>query len=138
MNKAMTTMLMLTLLGLIAMPVAAADDDLATLKERFKQRYPTLIKLKEAQKVGEVHDGFAGAVRAGYLDDKATEKMTVKQFLDAENSDRKKLYAIMAERTDTTAEEVATANAARLFEQGKGDWYFKPEGSGWKMKKDIK
>jgi len=126
------------LAGLIALPAAAQnDDELAELKERFKQRYPTLVKLKEAQKVGEVHDGYAAAVKSQYLDDTAGGETTVREFLAAENGDRRRLYEIMAERNDTTPEDVAKTNAARLFEQGKPDWYFKPEGNGWKLKKDI-
>jgi len=128
----------LLLAGLTALPAAAQnDDELAELKERFKQRYPTLVKLKDAQKVGEVHDGFAAAVKNEYLDDTAKEKTTVRELLAAENADRRRLYEIMAERTDTTPAEVAKTNAARLFEQGRPDWYFKPEKSGWKLKKDI-
>jgi len=137
MNTRLLLCFALIFAGLIAGPAAGQDDELADLRERFKQRYPTLVKLKDAQKIGEIHTGYAGAVKSAYLDDEATDEQTVREFLAAENRDRERLYQIMADKTDTTPEEVAATRAAQLFEQGKADWYFKPVNKDWMLKKNI-
>lgn len=140
--KFLTTMTMLAMLGLLAF--AAADADAATkneLKQRFKDRYPTLVALKNAGKVGEVHDGYVAAVNSDYLNDPADpgaeDSPTVAEFLGAENADRRALYEILAEETDSTPQKVARRNAQRNFENAAPEHYLKPADRDWVRKKNL-
>lgn len=121
--------------ALLAAP-AFAVDSLDSLKERFKKRYPTLVKLRDAGKAGETDQGFAGAVKSSYRDEKTgSGDQTVGAFLDEENSDRRKLYKIIAEKDGSTAEKTAERNAQRNFRKAKDEHYLQKKGT-WKKKKD--
>lgn len=139
--------LMIVLLALgFVVPVLArearAGDDVVTLKKRFKDRYPTLERLKDEGKLGETSKGFADAVDRAYLDDKvdASDKNseTVAAFLGAENADRKQLYALIAKKSGATVEKVAERNARRVFERAKPDHYLKMPSGKWVQKKNLK
>lgn len=115
------------LLSSILLPATAQADELDDLKARFKERYPKLEALIGAGKIGETHVGFVEAVNGGPLDGEATK------LVAAENSDRAKLYEIIAKKQNTTAALVAERNAKREFSTAKsGEWLKFP--SGWKQK----
>ncbi len=137
--------LLATLLLVLAPSALAGEDkkdELEKLKQRFKERYPVLLDLKDAGKVGETHEGLAKAVKEQYLDDKANpdaeDGRTVKEFLAAENKDRRRLYELIAEEVDTTPEKVARRDAQRRFEKAEPDHYLKLEEKGWVQKKKLK
>lgn len=125
-------------------PALAQDNDRSereALKERFKQRYPILVELKNAGKVGETHEGYVAAVRSEYLDDRVDpddeDSRTVREFIGAENRDRRRLYELIAEEVDTSAEKVARRNAIRNFEQAKGYEFLKLQSGEWVRKRDL-
>lgn len=140
MHKILTAMLLACLL----LPAAAHADDMSNLKQRFKERYPVLLKLREAGTVGEMYNGLTDAVDKESLTDKIEEKgrdepRTLKEFLKAENDDRIQLYKLIAEETKTSVETVAKHNAARNFEKAKKDEFLKPsKEAAWVRKKDMK
>lgn len=118
--------------------MADTDTELDKLKERFKERYPTLDKLKDAGKVGETTRGKVEAVKAEYLDEKAVGDTTVKAFVAAENSDRDRLYVLMAKEAGTTVDKVVERAAKRNFSKAEGDHYLQLKSGKWVKKKDYK
>jgi uncharacterized protein len=116
-------------LGMLALAggAARAGDDLQTLRERFKQRFDELSKLKSAGRIGETWQGYVEAVRPEDRDATAG-------LVNAENADRRALYRLLAEEEGLTPEEIARNNAVRNFNKAKKGEYLKgPEGQ-WKQK----
>lgn len=139
-------------IGLLAMAVlvpatlfADADDEaLDLLKQRFRKRYPALLALKEAGKVGEVHDGFAAAVKEAFLGEQVEpgkeDGRTIRDFLAEENGDRRTLYRILAKRAGAEISEAVYAERAGLrnFERAAPDHWLKPKDKAWMQKRDLK
>lgn len=122
--KTKSTIVLLAAL-FITVHVARADpaDD---LKARFEQRFPQIVKLKDAGLVGETADGLLDFVKPG---DAAAQ-----QLVQAENADRTELYKRLAAKDGTTPEKVATLSGQRHFDKAKpGDWLKGPDGK-WKQK----
>ena len=136
----LTGMVICLLVGMMAGQATASTKE--ELKERFKQRYSTIQKIKDAGKIGEVYTGFIEALANSFLDDKVDpdnpESQTIGDLIAAENADRNQLYHILARETGTEAESVGRRNAVREFEKAKPDHYLKPAKSGWVKKKDLK
>ena len=55
------------------------------------------------------------------------------KVVDAENADRRKPYAALAEKEGTTPATVAKVNAKRNFERARAGEYLKEEGK-WRKK----
>jgi uncharacterized protein len=119
-------------LGVLALagltPSARAADRQDELRERFKNRLPQLREAKSAGKIGETAGGFIEAV--GALDD---EKL--KKHVDDENTDRRELYKLIAEKEKTTDEKVAERNAFRNFEKAESGDMLKDKDGRWRKKK---
>jgi uncharacterized protein YdbL (DUF1318 family) len=120
--------------GTIALTLAFAGlvhaaDRKQELQERFAQRDASLQSLKRAGKVGETTQGLVEAVKPEYLHDKE-----LAGIVQAENADRRELYAIIAKETGATHEVVAEQNARRNFERARpGDWLRTAAGE-WRQK----
>jgi len=123
------TAVLLCLLGWVALasPTAGAQS-LSDLQQRFKQRYPKLMAAKNAGTIGETHAGWVEVVKPPAQSD-------VQSLVDAENADRKKLYAIIAEKEGTTPQHVAERNAIRNFEKADSGHWLKTADGVWKKKK---
>lgn len=142
------TVIALLFTGFIAAALVPAvraddkDDERAALQDRFKQRYPTLVKLIRSGKVGETYEALADTVKTEYASDKVDpddqNSQTIGQFLGAENKDRRRLYEMLAEELNTTAEKVASREAKRRFDKAKPDDYLKLKSGRWVQKKDLK
>lgn len=148
--KVLMTCLIFALLLVTAAPLVALDDtpspaeikkELLELREQFKERFKVLSSLKDASKVGETHDGLAGIVKIEYakqkIDPKDEDSQTVKEFVDAENKDRKRLYELLAIQLKTTAEKVALRDGKRRFEKADKKEYLKPKDHDWITKEDL-
>jgi len=126
------------LLGL-AGAVSAQDRD--ELRQRFEQRFPQLRQLMDAGKVGEMSTGYVGLVRESYgsqkVDPEDDASPTIQQFIDAENNDRRKLYAMVAEEVREDPQTIARRNAVRAFENAKPEWFLKPRDRDWVRKKNL-
>lgn len=107
-----------------------ASEDMATLKERFRARYPALRAAKDAGKIGETAEGFVEAVPAA-----GTPEASTVQLLEEENRDRKTLYALIAEEERTNATLVAERNAKRNFENARPGDYLKGKDGVWFQKR---
>jgi uncharacterized protein YdbL (DUF1318 family) len=100
------------------------------LKERFLQRKPLVEQMKNQGWIGENNLGFlAFRSTAG----QSAENM---QIVQAENEDRKTVYAEIAVKLNTSVEEVGKRRAAQLatlaaigqwLQDGSGNWYQKKQ-----------
>lgn len=132
-------MLALLLLGVVAAGPALAGDGKDEITARAKERFPKIASLKDAGRVGETSRGFLEAVKPA--DAKSEE---VGPLVDAENADRRKLYAILArelsqkEGREVSPDAVGELNARRIFRDAKPTDYFKSNGGEWFQKKDRK
>ena len=114
--------------------VVAADGlTKAEIKERMKNRYPDLARLKEQQKIGETYQGLVESVAK-----KDGQDGDIARIINEENADRSTLYPLVAGQTGTTAAAVAVINAQRVFQKAGPLEYFKDKDGVWRKKKDIK
>lgn len=118
---------MALIVGIGSAPAILAADDAESLQKRFKERYDKLVELKKQGQVGETWEGYVQPVSDS--PDAATKKLT-----DEENADRGKLYALIAEKENTTADKVASRNAARNFEKARPGEYLKGKDGKWQKK----
>ena len=135
-----TLMLTLFLLGLL-IPQASANEGLNEAKQRAAERYPTLMKLKEAGKIGESYTGYVGVVEDQYRDDKAKpdekDSPTVGELVSAENTYRQKVYQRIAEKVGVSAEQVARRKAEQNFKEASPETMLKVPDRGWIKKKAL-
>ena len=109
------------------LPADAATE--GELKRRFKDRYPALLKAKQAGHIGETTTGYVALVEP----DKAPGD--AKDLVKAENADRKELYELIAAEEQTDVDTVAKRNALRNYQKARpGEYLQKPDGS-WGKKK---
>lgn len=140
MTKWLILLLVVSFTTFIPGPSSHANDD-STLKERFASRYPTLVRLKNVAKLGESATGFVDVVDRKYLPEKVDDdpkSQTIAAFIDQENSDRKKLYNLVAKKTSSSPQQVAKRNAKRVFEKALSQHYLKLPSGEWVQKKDLK
>ena len=118
-------------LATVALFAAATAQavDFAKLKERFKERYPKLLKAKDAGNIGETFSGYVEAVKPEYLQDAALKKL-----LEEENADRKTLYRAIARKEGVAPEKVAERNAVRNFKKAKPGHWLKNKDGKWVKK----
>ena len=95
------------------------------IKERFTERLPVIVELKNA--------GIIGENNLGYLEFRGNEKKN-EDVVNAENSDRKKVYEAIAKNENTTTEMVGKRRATQIAEKAEpGDW-LKGENGKWYQK----
>jgi uncharacterized protein YdbL (DUF1318 family) len=116
------------LLGGLLLLAVFVQAESAELKERFLQRKPLLEQMKSQLLVGEDNLGFVAFRSAA---GKSEESIRIVQ---AENEDRKTVYAEIAAKVNTSSEEVgkrravqiaAAAAAGHWLQDGSGNWYQK-------------
>ena len=116
-------------LAIIATSSAALAVTEGELKQRFRDRYPALLKAKQAGHIGETMAGYVALVEPGNAPDPA------KSLVQSENADRKALYQLIADEEETDVETVAKRNALRNYQKARaGEYLQKPDGS-WGKKK---
>ena len=138
--KTRSTVLLLVALGmaLLGWPSAASARSKDEVLGGIKARYPTLVELLAAHKVGETGEGQTAAVKSGALGDKVKvqgKTMTIGQFIQAENADRTEYFQIVAKATNTSPQVVAKNFAQHRYSLLKTGEYWKPVGGGWTQKK---
>jgi len=144
--KSIHTLTLCLLTATIALTTAAAfandrEKELEELQKRFKQRHEALERLQDQQKVGETVRGYVALVKQRYGGEevypKKKDSPTVKEFIAAENSDRKRLYELLAEKLEETPEDVAVQNAIRNFKDADPEHYLQLKDGSWIKKKDV-
>ncbi|HEX8522737.1 MAG TPA: YdbL family protein [Tepidisphaeraceae bacterium] len=105
---------------------AKSDGRENEIKERLKQRYPKIQELKKQGVVGETFEGYIDFVKGA--------KGDAKQLVDSENSDRKEVFQIIADRTGTTVDKVAERAGKRAFEKASAGEFLKDASGKWTKK----
>lgn len=145
-NRRTALALILVLLSALwARPAAAQDDEMAGLKQRFQERYPKLLELRNAGKIGESLEGLTELVDERFKNEKinpADEKSpTIAEFLKLENEDRDKLYKRIAKDQKETPAEVAKQNAIRNYKNASPEHFLRKTNKEgkliWVKKKDF-
>lgn len=104
---------------------AFTQEDQATLQERIKGRIAQVDELKLAGKVGENNKGF--------LEQRASLTPEQTALLNAENNDRRALYAILAGRLGLSVSVVGEQRATNLRERSAaGVWLQGADGTWYK------
>lgn len=115
----------------LAAPLFAAclarADELSDLRARFQSRDPQLQSYKASGVIGETAQGYVDLTPA------ATAGDDTRAFIAAENTDRARLYTLIAQKEAVSPEQVAARNAQRNFSRATpGQWLKFPDG--WKQK----
>jgi uncharacterized protein YdbL (DUF1318 family) len=118
----------LVIVALAAVPLLAASK--AELKERFKQRYPALLKAMDAGTLGETFEGYV-EFREGGGDE------GLRKLVGEENADRREYYQLVAKEQGegATPEGVARVTAKFNFKNARSGHWLKQEGGNWVQKK---
>ena len=111
---------------------AVRGDELDALKQRFKTRYPQILKWKGSGKIGETWQGKIAAISPEALKERA-----VADLIDAENRDREALYRELAAEAKTTPQVVAQRNAMRNFERAQDRHLVMARDNLWRSKADY-
>ena len=99
------------------------------LKERFLQRKPLLEQMKTLEWIGENNLGFLV-----FRSDAGQSKENIK-VVNMENGDRKTVYAEIAVKVNTSAEEVGKRRAVQIAVLAAiGEW-LQDAGGNWYQKK---
>ena len=126
-RKLKTTAALLAGLFLLAVSVQAES---AELKGKFLQRKPLLEQLKNQELIGENNLGFLEFRSA----DGQSKENT--QIIQAENEDRKTVYAEIAVKVNTSAEDVGKRRAVQIAALAAvGQWLQDAEGNWYQKKK---
>lgn len=100
-----------------------AQDDQGAIQARMKGRIAAVDELKLAGLVGENNKGFLE--QRGQL----TEEQT--KVMNAENSDRRALYTILAGRLGVSAAVVGAQRAATLRQRSAPNVWVQAEDDSW-------
>ena len=122
----------------VALPAAALARSKGEVLESIKARYPALVGLLAAKKVGETSQGLVGAVKSDYLGEKVEVKgksVTIEQFIADENADRSEYFEITAKANKTSPAVVAKEFGEHREAKLKAGEYWKGEDGKWTQKK---
>lgn len=108
------------LLLLFATFVYAAGE-----KDRMLKRVPKINELKSAGIIGEKADGLLGFVKSSPADE---------ALVQAENKDRKAVYAQIAKSQGVSAEQVARRRAKQIAEQAPSGHWLQNDKGEWVQK----
>jgi len=107
-------------------PVPLRAQDLGAIRARMEQRLDVLNAAK--------NKGVAGENNRGYLEARGAPSPGDQQVIQAENADRRQVYAAIASETGSSADEVGRKRAAQLAELARpGHWVQSADGS-WRRK----
>jgi hypothetical protein len=114
------TALLVILLGAVLQ--AAAQED---IKERMRGRLPEIVDLKAQGLIGETSDGFLAFVG---------EQRPREDLVQAENLDRRLVYAAIAKQQGVTPEFVGKRRAQQISEQEKPGFWLQDKSGNWYQK----
>jgi uncharacterized protein len=114
----------------IALPALSAQERTPeSIRKRMEVNLPKIDALKKSGKVGENYKG--------YLEARAPLDAAEKALVKAENSDRKSVYELLAQRAKTTLEQIERTRAELIrkrsvpgvwLQDESKEWYRKPAG----------
>jgi uncharacterized protein YdbL (DUF1318 family) len=124
MNKFLLRLLLVV--ALIVPVVSARAEDIKAVRQRMSQRLPKIDEMKEQGVVGENNQGLLEARPGNGTPDTAA--------ISAENADRQTVYAALAAKTSTSAEQVARARARHIATSSRPGVWIQDESGAWKKK----
>ena len=122
-NKIFATTISLLLVSLLFSSASAFGED---IKARMKARLPIIVELKAKSIVGEDFKGYLQFVG---------QKRKKEDVVNAENADRKKVYAAIAKKQGTTAELVGKRRAIQIAKKAKSGEWLQNQSGKWYQKK---
>lgn len=125
----MKTTLCLAVFGLFALTALnLRAEDLTAVQARMKERLPQVAQLKTQKVIGEDCAGFLALV-------KADAEATARRLVEAENADRKAVYAALAAKAASTPARVGQQRAKELAERSALGMMLQREDGSWYEKK---
>jgi uncharacterized protein YdbL (DUF1318 family) len=116
----MTALLIAGLVFALAAPAGAQD-----IKARMRARLPVIIKLKAQGIVGEDNQGYLAVLKnAGKQ----------QEVVDAENQDRRKIYAAIAKQQGTTPALVGQRRAMKIAQKADPGTMIQDASGSWQQK----
>ena len=122
---------MLCLAGFALLALTALNlnaQDLAAVQARMKERLPQVAELKSQKVIGEDCAGFLALV-------KAEAPATARQLVEAENADRKVVYAALAAKAGSDSARVGKQRAKELADRSAAGMMLQREDGSWYEKK---
>jgi hypothetical protein len=124
-TKIFITMISL-LLSVLLITGASAFAGSAEIKARMKERLPAIKALKAEGIIGENNKGYLGFIGGN----KAKEDV-----INAENSDREKVYSAIAKQQGTTVDLVGKRRATQIEKRAKSGQWIQDQSGKWYQKK---
>jgi len=119
------TRLLLAILIMFSAATLARAEDLNTVRARMEQRIGQLDSLKKSGAIGENNRGLV-EVRAAAGD--------AAGVVAAENADRETVYAELARKTGTSADQVGRARARQIAANSANGVWLQNESGKWYQK----
>lgn len=120
MGRIKIALLIAGLVFALAAPAVAQD-----IKARMRARLPEIIKLKAQGIVGEDNQGYLAVLK------NAGEQQEV---VDAENQDRRKIYAAIAKKQGTTPVLVGQRRAMKIAQKADSGTMIQDTSGNWRQK----
>jgi hypothetical protein len=124
-TKIFITMISL-LLSVILITGASAFAGSDKIKARMKERLPVIKSLKAEGVIGENNKGYLEFIGGN----KAKENV-----VNAENSDREKVYSAIAKQQGTTVDLVGKRRATQIVKKAKPGQWLQDQSGNWYQKK---
>lgn len=102
-------------------------EDLGSVKQRMAQRLPTVDSLKDS--------GLVGENNRGYLEARSSLSGDGVRTVSAENADRAKVYAAVAQQTGSSSDQVGRARARQIGQNSKPGVWLQDDGGHWYQKR---
>lgn len=118
--------LLFVFLTLALAPVALRAQDLGAVKARMEQRLSTVNVLKDRGVAGENNRGFLEARGAASGEDQ--------RVISDENSDRRTVYAELAQQTGASADTVGRQRAQQIAGIAKRGHWIQDASGEWRQK----
>jgi uncharacterized protein YdbL (DUF1318 family) len=107
--------------------VVVHAESAADIRRRMEQRLGTIDSLKAQEAVGENNQGYLAVPPAGKPGNAAS-------VIADENRDRAAVYALIAQQTGSTAENVGKARARQIAAGSRGGVWVQDESGKWSKK----
>jgi len=123
--KTLSLRLLLSVIAFAAMTVAVRAEDLGAVRARMSQRLSQIDQLKSSGALGENNRGLLEVKDGG--GDAASVSA-------AENKDREFVYAELAKKTGSSAENVGRARAKQIAQSSASGVWLQGEDGAWYKK----
>ncbi len=108
--------------------VVVHAESASDIRRRLEQRLPAIDSLKAQEAVGENNQGYLAVPPAGKPAGNAAS------VIAEENRDRAAVYALIAQQTGATADNVGKARARQIAAGSKGGVWVQDDAGQWKKK----